>query len=75
MDCIRYDSNYIVCSISFTSAPVSAVRDACGSDKYHPATQTGSDLTSSGGIGCMIVDALDAMHIMGLTSEYEYAKR
>ena len=54
--------------------PVLAVRDAWGSDEYHPVTRTGSNLTSSGGIGYMIIDALDTMHIMGLTSEYEHAR-
>ncbi len=29
------------------------------------------NLTSSGSIGYMIIDALDTMHIMGLASEYE----
>jgi hypothetical protein len=51
-----------------------AVRDAWGSDEYHPVSQQGSNLTSSGGIGYMIIDALDTMHIMGLTSEYEHAR-
>ena len=51
-----------------------AVRDAWGSDEYHPISHTGSNLTSSGGIGYMIIDALDTMHIMGLTSEYEHAR-
>lgn len=53
---------------------VLAVRDAWGSDEYHPVTHKGSNLTSSGGIGYMIIDALDTMHIMGLTSEYEHAR-
>ncbi|KAF5312213.1 hypothetical protein D9619_003686 [Psilocybe cf. subviscida] len=49
-------------------------RDAMGNDEYHPLTQTGSNLSESGGIGYMVVDVIDTMQIMGLTEEYERAR-
>ena len=72
---IRFVSYYYVYYIYLRQSPALTVRDAWGSDEYYPVSQTGSNLTSSGGIGYMIVDALDTMHIMGLTSEYEHARR
>ncbi|KAF7303417.1 alpha-1,2-Mannosidase [Mycena indigotica] len=50
-------------------------RDAMGSDEYHPLARKGSNLTSAGGIGYMVVDALDTMMIMGLDEEYARARR
>lgn len=46
-----------------------------GCDEYHPISRTGENLTSSGGIGYMIVDAIDTIYLMGLRSEYEVARR
>jgi hypothetical protein len=71
---IQYVSHYICTSFHLRQLLALAVRDAWGSDEYHPVSHTGSNLTSSGGIGYMIIDALDTMHIMGLTSEYEHAR-
>ncbi|KAJ3813362.1 glycoside hydrolase family 47 protein, partial [Lentinula aff. lateritia] len=51
------------------------VRDAMGCDEYHPISRTGENLTSSGGIGYTIVDAIDTIYLMGLRSEYEVARR
>ncbi|KAF9007862.1 glycoside hydrolase family 47 protein [Cyathus striatus] len=50
-------------------------KDAMGCDEYHPITHTGSNLTSAGGIGYMVVDAMDTMQIMGLSEEYGRARR
>lgn len=49
-------------------------RDAMGSDEYHPISQTGSNLTESGGIGYTVIDSLDTMLIMGLADEYQRAR-
>ena len=45
-----------------------------GSDKYHPISKKGSNLTDSGGIGYAIIDAIDTMQIMGLQEEYNRAR-
>ncbi|KAJ7061677.1 glycoside hydrolase family 47 protein [Mycena amicta] len=50
-------------------------RDAMGCDEYHPVARKGSNLTSAGGIGYTIVDALDTMMLMGLDAEYARARR
>ncbi|KDR68814.1 hypothetical protein GALMADRAFT_256675 [Galerina marginata CBS 339.88] len=49
-------------------------RDAMGKDEYHPLSKSGSDLAESGGIGYMVIDAIDTMQIMGLQEEYERAR-
>jgi len=46
-----------------------------GDDEYHPIAKTGLNLTHQGGIGFMVVDAIDTMQIMGLKSEYERARK
>ncbi|KAJ7154327.1 glycoside hydrolase [Mycena crocata] len=48
-------------------------RDAIGSDEYHPLSRCGSNLSSFGGIGYTVVDALDTMLLMGLDTEYARA--
>ncbi|KAF7340482.1 alpha-1,2-Mannosidase [Mycena venus] len=48
-------------------------RDAMGSDEYHPISHRGTNLSSSGGIGYTIVDAIDTMLLMGLHQEYSRA--
>lgn len=45
-----------------------------GADEYHPVSMQGSNLTEAGGIGYMVVDALDTMQIMGLHDEYSRAR-
>ncbi|KAG2004374.1 mannosyl-oligosaccharide 1,2-alpha-mannosidase [Coprinopsis cinerea AmutBmut pab1-1] len=49
-------------------------RDAYGYDNYHPISRKGSNLSKSGGIGYMIVDVIDSLQIMNLTSEYARAR-
>ncbi|KAG8908765.1 mannosyl-oligosaccharide alpha-1,2-mannosidase [Tulasnella sp. 403] len=49
-------------------------RDAFGCDEYHPVSQRGSNLTDAGGVGYMIVDAIDTMMLMGLDEEYAKAR-
>lgn len=44
-------------------------RDAMGDDEYHPISRTGTNLSSAGGIGYTVTDALDTMMIMGLDEE------
>jgi mannosyl-oligosaccharide alpha-1,2-mannosidase len=46
-------------------------RDAMGADEYHPLSHRGSNFSKHGGIGYMVVDALDTMHLMGLKEEYD----
>lgn len=53
---------------------ISPERDAMGCDEYQPTNHTGFNLSSSGGIGYTIVDAIDTMHLMGLTDEYARAR-
>ncbi|KAJ7159697.1 glycoside hydrolase [Mycena filopes] len=48
-------------------------RDAMGSDEYHPISHRGTNLSTSGGIGYTVVDALDTMLLMGLHDEYSRA--
>ncbi|KAJ3756201.1 glycoside hydrolase family 47 protein [Lentinula raphanica] len=49
-------------------------RDAMGFDEYHPISKKGTNLARSGGIGYTVVDALDTMYLMGLSSEYQRAR-
>lgn len=46
-----------------------------GSDEYRPISGKGLNLSTSGGIGYTVVDALDTIYLMGLRSEYETARR
>ncbi|KAI0347895.1 glycoside hydrolase [Trametopsis cervina] len=46
-----------------------------GADEYHPISHTGSNLTEAGGIGYTVIDSIDTMLIMGLTDEYERARK
>lgn len=50
------------------------VHDAWGSDEYHPLTHTGSNLSTDGGMGYTIVDALDTLLIVGEQQEYRRAR-
>lgn len=50
-------------------------RDAMGDDEYHPIGHKGSNLSAAGGIGYAVIDAIDTMQIMGLTSEYQRARK
>lgn len=47
--------------------------DAFGMDEYHPLSHSGEDWLP-GGIGLMVVDALDTMLLMDLRSEYTKAR-
>ncbi|TFK39752.1 glycoside hydrolase family 47 protein [Crucibulum laeve] len=49
-------------------------QDAMGSDEYHPISHKGSNISLSGGIGYTVVDAIDTMYIMGLSSDYARAR-
>ncbi|CAE6474146.1 unnamed protein product [Rhizoctonia solani] len=49
-------------------------RDAFGCDEYHPVARTGKNLTTTRGIGYMIIDALDTMLIMGEPLREEYLR-
>lgn len=46
-----------------------------GADEYHPIGHRGSNISSSGGIGYTIADAIDTMYIMGLDAEYSRARQ
>lgn len=50
-------------------------RDAMGYDEYHPISKRGSNFSKDGGIGYMIIDALDTIQLMGLEEEYQRARR
>ncbi|KAL0951996.1 hypothetical protein HGRIS_008650 [Hohenbuehelia grisea] len=58
---------------AFQHAWVGYEMDAMGDDEYHPLSQQGSNLTSAGGIGYTVIDALDTMLIMGLDDDYKRA--
>lgn len=58
----------------YTDVDPTTERDAMGSDEYHPISRRGSNISTSGGIGYTVVDALDTMYIMGLQSEYLRAR-
>jgi len=48
---------------------------AFGDDEFHPISKTGSNLTSSGGVGYTIVDTLDTLILMGLDDELARAQK
>lgn len=45
-----------------------------GCDAYHPVSGAGSNLTNAGGIGYMIIDAIDSLIVLGLDEEYQRAR-
>jgi hypothetical protein len=45
-----------------------------GCDAYHPVSRVGSNLTDAGGIGYMILDAIDSLILLGLNEEYQRAR-
>lgn len=45
-----------------------------GCDAYHPVSRVGSNLTYAGGIGYMILDAIDSLILLGLDDEYQRAR-
>ena len=45
-----------------------------GDDEYHPIGHKGTNLSSSGGIGYTVLDAIDTMLIMGLDEETARAR-
>lgn len=49
-------------------------RDAMGCDAYHPVSKRGSNLTRAGGIGYMVLDAMDSLILFGLDEEYQRAR-
>jgi len=49
-------------------------RDAMGCDIYHPVIKLGSNLTYAGGIGYMVLDAMDSLILLGLDEEYQRAR-
>ncbi|KAJ2490659.1 mannosyl-oligosaccharide alpha-1,2-mannosidase [Coemansia sp. RSA 2050] len=46
------------------------VRDAFGSDEYHPLSHRGENMTKAG-VGYFIADVLDTLLLTGLTDEYK----
>lgn len=49
-------------------------KDAFGKDEYQPLTHGGHNW-APGGVGLMIIDALDTIMLMNLTEEYEEARQ
>jgi len=45
-----------------------------GADEYHPLSRRGSNFSTHGSIGYMVIDALDTMYLMGLNEEYQRAR-
>jgi len=46
-----------------------------GCDSYHPVSKRGSNLTYSGGIGYMVLDAIDSLIVLGMNDEYQRARK
>jgi mannosyl-oligosaccharide alpha-1,2-mannosidase len=46
-----------------------------GADEYHPLSLRGSNFSDHGGIGYMVIDAIDTMYLMGLKEEYQRAQQ
>ncbi|KAF9787128.1 glycoside hydrolase [Thelephora terrestris] len=59
---------------AFRHAWLAYERDAMGCDLYHPVSRVGSNLTDAGGIGYMVVDAIDSLILLGLDDEYQRAR-
>lgn len=53
---------------------MNAERDAMGADEYHPISHRGSNFSIHGGVGYMVIDAIDTMYLMGLKEEYNRAR-
>ncbi|KXL50564.1 glycoside hydrolase family 47 protein [Acidomyces richmondensis BFW] len=49
-------------------------KHAWGDDEYHPIAKTGKKMTPKG-MGWIIIDALDTMMLMNLTTELEHARQ
>lgn len=49
-------------------------RNAMGADEFHPISQEGTNLTTGGGIGYTVIDAIDTMKLMGLEAEFSRAR-
>ena len=45
-----------------------------GCDAYHPVGKRGSNLTTAGGVGYMVLDAIDSLILLGLDDEYQRAR-
>jgi len=45
-----------------------------GCDAYHPVSMVGSNLTKAGGVGYMVLDAIDSLILLGLDEEYQRAR-
>lgn len=58
---------------SFVSSWDAYSRDAWGMDEYHPLTSSGRNMVQDG-MGWIIVDALDTLMIMNLTTQLEAAR-
>ncbi|KAF2708569.1 glycoside hydrolase family 47 protein [Pleomassaria siparia CBS 279.74] len=46
-----------------------------GKDEYHPVSKSGRFMAEPGGLGWIIVDALDTMMLMNLTTELKHARQ
>lgn len=46
-----------------------------GCDSYHPVSKRGSNLTYAGGIGYMVLDAIDSLILLGMDDEYQRARK
>lgn len=58
---------------AFVESWVAYTKSAWGKDEFHPISKTGKNMIS-GGMGWIIIDALDTMYLMGLTQELDTAK-
>ncbi|KNZ82220.1 Mannosyl-oligosaccharide 1,2-alpha-mannosidase MNS3 [Termitomyces sp. J132] len=59
---------------AFKHAWLAYEKDAMGDDEYHPISHKGSNLTNAGGIGYTVIDSIDTILLMGLTTEYARAR-
>ncbi|XP_006454944.1 hypothetical protein AGABI2DRAFT_176302 [Agaricus bisporus var. bisporus H97] len=59
---------------SWLAYGMNAERDAMGADEYHPISHRGSNFSIHGGVGYMVIDAIDTMYLMGLKEEYNRAR-
>lgn len=58
---------------AFTESWTAYSKAAWGKDEFHPISKTGKNMVS-GGMGWIIIDALDTMYLMGLTEYLATAK-
>ena len=56
------------------SVRLTSEKYAFGHDTYHPMSKHGTNITSAGGIGYTIVDAIDTLMIMGFDDEVARAR-